>query len=202
MRSFVAKILSVALAITATACTEDDLDPVVVPRDCSSVMLDSLGVEYPINRSRGCMPGVDEHSPVGVRSDGTCGGESTPTMSFFWGRFFGVCSACDNGSLSHLCRPLICEIDEDCPMFENIRLGHDGARETFIEEFECRNGVCQSADLESHPPEALYRPEAEMLCMAPIERHELYDGPDPCPGVGPTSDAWCPQPLPAGCLQP
>jgi hypothetical protein len=62
-----------------------------------------------------------------------------------------VCSACGNGTLSHLCRPLICKIDEDCPIFRNRRLG-----------------------------------------------------PDPCPGVALTSDAWCPQPqpLPAGCLQP
>lgn len=202
MRSIVSGILGAALGIAPIACTEDDVDLVPVPRECSSVMVDSLGVEYPTNQTRRCMPGIDEHSPVGLRPDGTCGGEGTPGILLGWGRFFEVCSACDNGTFPYLCRPLICEIDEDCPIFENRRRGHLGTPETFTEEFECRNGLCQSADLDSHPLEELYRPEAEMLCLAPLERFELYDGPDPCPGVGPSSDAWCPQPLPAGCLQP
>lgn len=124
MRSIVSGILGAALGIAPIACTEDDVDLVPVPRECSSVMVDSLGVEYPTDQTHRCMPGIDEHSPVGLRPDGTCGGEGTPGILLGWGRFFEVCSACDNGTVSYLCRPLICEIDEDCPIFENRRRGH------------------------------------------------------------------------------
>jgi hypothetical protein len=98
------------------------------------------------------------------------------------------------------CRPLICETDEDCPYFPNQRLV-DGELETFTEEFECRNGVCQSADLEAHPEAQLYSYEAELLCLASLPRAEVYDGPDPCP-AGSSGEGLCALPLPDPCLQP
>lgn len=187
-------VARVAIPIGLAAC-----GPESASRTCSDVMIDSVGAEYPTaEHDRLCMPGVGEDTPTGTRPDGTCGGDDAPSVIFSWGRFYEACPACGHGTLSTLCRPLTCDIDGDCPRFENMRLGDDGERETFIEEFECRNGLCQSADLDEHPPEIVYAHEAFLLCNAMIERHEPYDGPEPCPG----GEETCPLPLPDACLQP
>jgi hypothetical protein len=189
------------LLMGAVGCGEDD-DLVITPRGCSAVMLDAAGGEYPTNDANGCFPTIGADSPVGWNPDGGCGeSDYSPGMIFGWGRLFEACSACGSASSHDLCRPLICETDEDCPLFDNVR-SVAGERQVFVEEFECRNGLCQSADLESHPPDDLYHHEAGMLCSAPLERREIYEGPDACPGVEPTSEDGCPLPLPVGCLQP
>lgn len=185
------------LAVLASpACIQDE-----VGRACAEAMRDAAGVEYPTD-DRQCIPAIDDDSPVGFYPDGSCGqGGNEPGLVFTWGRFYEVCSACGPAFFGELCRPLVCEVDEECPRFGNERFV-DGEREPFTENFECRNGVCQSDDLESHPPEIVYSSEAAMLCLAPLPRRAEYEGPDPCPGVPFDSTEACPLPLPAACLQP
>lgn len=162
-------------------------------------MLDSLDVAYPTvsNAEDACYPAIDEDTPTGWGRFGRCDPPDQPGVIFGWGRFFEVCSACDAATIQPLCKPLVCEEDADCPVFEN-----SGRNGPFTEEFECRNGLCQSSDLEGHPVDVLSPLDGMLLCAANHERDEIYDGPDPCPGVEPFSGEACPLPLPDTCLQP
>ena len=185
---------SIAFASCLAAC---GAEPEAAP-PCAPELFDSLGAPYPTIRERGsCFPSVGDDTPTGAGPDGTCGGEDDPSVVFAWGRFFEACPACGSGFISSACRPLVCTEDADCPLFEN-----QGPSGPFTEEFECRNGLCQSSDLDAHPLDEVYPEEALLLCSAAYERDEDYDGPEPCPGIDPLSGDVCPLPLPAACLQP
>jgi hypothetical protein len=175
-----------AVAVVA-ACSADE-SPEVLP--CAPAMFDSAGTEYStISGSDHCFPSIRDGVPAGLEPDGWCPPPNDAGAYFGWGRFFWTCPACNHGTDFSLCRPLVCEADIDCPRFPNS---------TFEEVFECRNGLCQSADLQAHPVVVLYPDEALLMCQADLERGEPYTGPSPCPGQGET----CPLPLPDVCLQP
>lgn len=172
---------------TIASCESGDTDGA---RRCAVAMFDSLDAEYPtVGQPTECMPGVGDETAEALNLDTECPAQPDAAgVLFAWGRFFYACPACGAGTEFHLCRPLVCEDDSQCPWFPNIEID---------EVFECRNGICQSADLENHPVDELSVDDAQLMCQAHLERGAPYTGPDPCPGGEP-----CELPLPEPCLQP
>lgn len=112
------------------------------------------------------------------------------------GRFFMVRGTCVMGDGADELvdeRILACDLDDDCP-------------ETFEgDAYECRAGLCQSADHETYPPEAVPSwAEIFRLCRAESDWYSPLEM-----GLFDQVDAACPegreeacQEVPAECAQP
>jgi hypothetical protein len=186
--------------VAATACVsafDDD------PR-CAAVMFDSLMAPYPRDDRYGCFPSVGEDTPTGPAGLGECGDDTQPGVVFTWGRFFAACPSCNeepddpfDGVFSPSdCRPLVCTTDEDCPSFWVN--GPDG--EPVRHDYECRNSLCQNSDTDLYPIDVISKDDAELLCLANVERAAEYEGEPWCPGVD--DGEPCPLPLPDACMEP
>lgn len=159
----------------------------VEARGCSDEMVDSTQLEYVTIAHGDCTPGpLSEPLQAFPHVEGCA--PAPPLTLRKLDRFYSLCLLCDEFDVAQNCRPLVCEVDEDCPWYDSK------------DRFECRGGLCQSADLDAFPPDRLSPDDAETLCNAPLERGVAYEGPDPCPGVEPSGT--CPHPLPDVCLQP
>lgn len=89
-------------------------------------------------------------------------GEGDPKYGLGHGRLIGLGAYCHvEGSMDSIqkdrVRFLICESDDECPGRR-----YDGAPI----DFECREGFCQNADIEEHPPSVLWAITVEELCYA------------------------------------
>jgi len=167
-------------------------------------------------------PSVLREAPDGARWEWDCEHEqcvATPTeeiesypecdadeelgVMWVWGRFFKFCLGCrDPGgptlTMTHFCRPLVCERDDDCPQFEGSR-------------FECVDTLCQSTDEQEWPRDPLVQYDAYTICFAAYRRSETGGWWDPtaeevytaveaaCPGDW---DAECTGALPEFCWVP
>lgn len=140
------------LALTLTGCLEPSAGP--HPR-----ITDQLGDEFfwvcpddeaecAVHRIAGVSPPLPECQP----------GQGEAEYGAVPGRLISVAPYCHvEGSMSatQMDRPrfVICEDDSGCP---------DGQGSVF----ECREGFCQNADLEEHPPDLLWAITLQELCYA------------------------------------
>ena len=159
-------------------------------RGCAAVMRDSEGVLYPTKvEAEICLP-VDIDLVVDC-------GDREQTLYFAWDRFYFGCPSCSS-SLTE-CRPLLCETDDECPMWPD---GHPGRSEG--QEYECRDGFCQNVDIEAYPEDLVSTTSAGFLCRASLPRGEVY-GPVDCAALIENDEGQithCGLPLPDDCLQP
>jgi hypothetical protein len=165
-------------------------------------MFDSVGASYTTDPAktmsttprRGCHPLLWEDSPTAE----DCG-DLEPTMIFGYGALFQTCTTCTSGLPPAGCRPLVCEIDDDCPRWETTWEG-----EPIVREYACRSGLCQNVDIDLVTDGTIRRSEAKELCNATLERGEVNDAAfeSYCPSDQPSPDDRCPLPLPDVCLQP
>lgn len=185
-----------SLVVTLAGCGPGQIEneDQVEERGCADVMIDSAQVEYLTGDDR-CAPGPLADPDQEFPHLGACG--STVLLGTS-GRFSSICVPCGGFGLLEVCRPLVCEVDEDCPSYDDTDVGDEDA--SLHVEYECRDGLCQNADVEAYPPGEVDLGDANVLCNAPLERGVAYEGPDPCPGGEPGGS--CPLPLPDVCLQP
>jgi hypothetical protein len=181
-----------------TGCGDDLVDD----RACAPTMYDSLGYPYPSDSRGRCFPTGGADTPTGYSGAGVCNGDDVPGVVFTWGRLFEACPACidewGGGFSPYDCRALVCETDDDCPLFYTPG---DNEDEIVTNDYECRNGLCQNADVERFPEDEISYEDAITLCLGNVERaDDSYDGEPYCPDA--TFGETCPLPLPDACLQP
>ena len=127
-----------------------------------------------------------------------------PLYTWDLDRFINISASCTTSSggwisEDNLSRPIACGETADCPLFT-------GPSHTY----ECRSGMCQSADTTTYPADAVTWEIADELCYAAFAREDTLDPNGPaaqqisewlasaCPSIA----AGCSLPLPGMCLQP
>jgi hypothetical protein len=135
--------------------------------------------------SDGCLPEfTDEIDQAGLPD---CPDGQGPYASWTRGRFFEIVVFCDGdpddgmwAATAAAGRLLLCDADGDCP-----RSKPDG-------RYECAGGLCQNADTDLFPRDALTRFDAEALCFAGFTRAQTVGDADLVAGVLADVDAACP----------
>ncbi len=176
------------MMLTGVSCSSegDDPDPTVTLRDTTGAVFEWVCT------GEGCtVEAVDGSPPLPTCADGL-----TPEFRVNAGRFFMVGGRCilEDGS-DELVDERIVACDEGAACPSDAQGG----------EYECRSGLCQSADLAAHPAEAVPTyGEIFRLCRAQSDWYSALE-----PGLFDRIDAVCPEgadgpcdEVPADCMQP
>ncbi len=153
-------------------------------------------------------------APFALQADGTIDmvdgtpvpapcGDKRAIYAWALGRFITIASACvyDHGSWvtdAGRERPVACTSTADCPQWQSW-------------SFECRNGLCQNADLTRYPPSIVDWSTVNELCRAPFPRADTIEPLSPAELAvyeatmsvcSSSAAAVCALPLPSLCWQP
>lgn len=160
---------------------------------------DTSGARFAWECTDHCRPEVEDGTPPLPPCD-----SGDPLYAWDLDRFINISAACTTSSggwisADYLSRPVACDTTADCPQFT-------GPSHTY----ECRNGICQSDDIETYPPDAITWAMADELCYAGLPRGDTLDPTGPAAqqvsawlaSACPSMTGGCTLPLPGMCLQP
>jgi len=159
---------------------------------------DTSGARFAWHCTDHCRPEIEDGTPAlpPCRS-------GSPLYTWDLDRFINISASCTTStggwiSAGNLSRLVACDVTSDCPQFT-------GPSHAYV----CRNGICQSSDLVTYPPDYVTWVLADELCYAALPREDTIDPTGPgvqqvsawvasaCPSTG-----GCTLPLPGMCMQP
>jgi len=160
---------------------------------------DTSGARFAWHCTDHCRPEIDAGTPPLP----PCA-SGTPLYTWDLDRFINISASCTTStggwiSADHLSRLVACDVTSDCPQFT-------GPSHTY----ECRNGICQSSDLVTYPPDDVTWNLADELCYAALPREDTIDPTGPAvqqvsawlASACPSRTTACSLPLPGMCMQP
>lgn len=179
------------LLVAVASCGDGGDDP--------SEIADTSGARFAWQCTDHCRPGLEQGTPPLPACE-----SGMPLYAWDLDRFINISAACTTStggwvSADYLSRPVACETSSDCPQFTGPS-----------HVYECRAGICQSADVETYPPDVVTWEMADELCYAGLPRGDTLD---PVGAAAQQVSVWlgsacpsmaggCTLPLPGTCLQP